>query len=282
MHSRSSYLAAALLLAGTSLSVAPARAAEAQDILVTTPLKVEKFIPLAEINQHPEIRVVMPEAVDPLAIYSDITTFTGQAFAQGAATGGITRMVMDDVTFTTDPAVGGVTVMRFSVANLNAGTISVRPRVRFWNADGAPLGAGLPNGPGTYYAPGGVAQGFTFNAIAFGAGVTTVTSAPLATPMPIPAGTTTTLWAGITFDNNAGATGATDADLSNFGQGMFTPVDLGSSTNTLFETTAAGSFFNTNNPPGAALNFGGSPVANQGWELVVTTLPVELSGFSVE
>ena len=62
MPSRSSYLAAALLLAGTSLSVAPARAAEAQDILVTTPLKVEKFIPLAEINQHPEIRVVMPEA----------------------------------------------------------------------------------------------------------------------------------------------------------------------------------------------------------------------------
>ena len=109
MHSRSSYLAAALLLAGTSLSVAPARAAEAQDILVTTPLKVEKFIPLAEINQHPEIRVVMPEAVDPLAIYSDITTFTGQAFAQGAATGGITRMVMDDVTFTTDPAVGAWT-----------------------------------------------------------------------------------------------------------------------------------------------------------------------------
>ena len=59
-------------------------------------------------------------------------------------------------------------------------------------------------------------------------------------------------------------------------------MDLGSSTDTLFETTAAGSFFTTNNPPGAAFAFAGSPIANQGWEFVVTTLPVELSGFSVE
>ncbi len=282
MRFRISLLVAALLVAGVPALSSRALAAEPQDALVAGGLRVEKFIPLAELANHPEVRVVMPEVVDPLAIYSNITTFTGQAFAQGPASGGITRMVMDDVTFTTDPAVGQVTVIRFSVANLNAGTISVRPRLRFWNSDGAPLGAGLPNAPGTYYAPGGIAQGFTFNAIAFGAGVTTVTSAPLPAGFAVPAGVTTTLWAGITFDNNAGATGATDADLTNFGQGMFTPVDLGSSTDTLFETTAVGSFFNVANPPGAAVNFAGTPTANQGWEFVVTTLPVELSGFSVE
>ena len=281
MRHRTSYLAAALLLVGTSLSAPPARAAEAQDILVAAPLKVEKFIPLAEINQHPEIRVVLPEAVDPLAIYSNVTGFSGQAFAQGPAVGGITRMVMDDVTFTTDPAVSNVVTLRFSVANLNAIAHSVRARVRFWNADGAPLGAGLPNGPGTYYTPVGGAVGFSFNAFTFGVGVTILTG-PVGVGFAVPAGTTTTLWAGLTFDNVGTTTGATDADLSNFGQAMFNPVDLGSSTDTLFETTAAGSFFTTNNPPGAAFAFAGSPIANQGWEFVVTTLPVELSGFSVE
>lgn len=279
MRHRTSYLAAALLLVGTSLSAPPARAAEAQDILVAAPLKVEKFIPLAEINQHPEIRVVMPEAVDPLAVYSNVTTFTGQAFAQGAASGGITRMVMDDVTFTTDAAVGAVQTLRFSVANLNASAQSVRARVRFWNADGPSLGAGLPNAPGTYYSPGGTPVGFSFNAFTFSPGVTNLTGT---VSFVLPAGATTTLWAGITFDNVGTTTGATDVELSNFGQGFFNPVDLGSSTNTIFETTSPGSFFPTPNPAGAAVAFGGSPVANQGWEFVVTTLPVELSGFSVE
>jgi hypothetical protein len=100
-------------------------------------------------------------------------------------------------------------------------------------------------------------------------------------PFAIPAGTTTTLWAGVTFDNVGTTTGATNTELNNFGQG-FNAVDVGSSTNTIFETTAAGSFFLTDNPAGAAVNFGGSPVANQGWELVVTVLPVELISFGVE
>ena len=282
MRHRTAFLAAALLLATAPFFAAPAEAAGGQDIVIQNGLSVEKFIPLAELAKHPEVRVVMPEAVDPLAIYSDITTFSGQAFAQGAATGGITRMVMDDLTFTTDPAVGLVSTIRFAVANLNAGAVSVRPRLRFWNADGAPLGAGLPNAPGTYFAPAtpGGNLGFTFNAISFPAGVSTVTGT--VTNFSVPAGTTTTLWAGITFDNNAGATGATDAELSNFGQAKFNPIDIGTSTDTVFETTAAGSFFGTNNPPGAAVNFGGSPLANLGWEFVVTTLPVELSGFAVE
>ena len=276
MPHRAPYLAAAALTL-LAFALAPAtRAVEPQDTLVSTPLHVDRFIPLAEMNQH-HVQVI--RAVDPLAVYSNVTTFSGQAFAQGAATGGITRMVMDDLTFTTDPAVGAVSTIRFSVANLNAIPHSVRARVRFWNADGASLGPGLPNGPGTYYAPGGTAVGFSFNAFTFGVGVTTLTGNVTFT---LPAGATTTLWAGLTFDNVGTTTGATDADLSNFGQGMFSPVDLGSSTNTLFETTAAGSFFNTNNPAGAAVNFGGSPVASQGWEFVVTTLPVELTSFSVE
>lgn len=255
-----------ILAFGTMLCMGNA-AAEA--LLPATSLHVERYIPLAELPQNPNVGVI--RAVDPLAVYSDVTTFTGQAFAQGAASGGITRLVMDDLTFTTNAGVGNVTTIRFAVANLNAVSHSVRARIRFWNADGSPLGAGLPNGPGTYYSPGGTAVGYSFNPFTFGSGVT-ILSGNLGAGFAIPAGTTTTLWAGITFDNVGTTTGATDADLSNFGQGFFEPVDLGSSTDTIFETTAAGSFFTTANPAGSAVNFGGSPVANAGWEFVVSDL----------
>ncbi len=264
-----------------AIAVSGGSAFAADRILPASSLHVEKFIPLAELAQNREVRVI--RAVDALAIYSNVTTFSGMAFAQGAASGGITRLVMDDLTFTTNPGVSNVTTIRFSVANLNATTQSVRARVRFWNANGASLGAGLANAPGTYYAPGGAGTevGFSFPAASFAPGVTTLTG-NLGAGFAVPAGTTTTLWAGLTFDNVGTTTGATDTELSMFGQGMFNPVDLGSSTNTLFETTAAGSFFTTSNPAGGALAFGGSPVANDAWEFVVTTLPVGLTDFSVD
>lgn len=265
-------LSVPMVLAISGLAIAD------QEIALGDPnLKVVSVVPV----NAPGVRTtVTPNVVDPLAVYSNITTFSGQAFAQGTAAGGITRMVMDDLTFTTNASVGQITTLRFAVANLNAIPHSVRARLRFWNADGASLGAGLPNGPGTYYSPGGTAVGYSFNPIEFAVGVTTLTGT--VTGFTLPAGTTTTLWAGITFDNVGTTTGATDADLSNFGQGMFAPVDLGSSTDTLFETTAAGSFFGTNNPAGAALNFTGTPVANMGWEFVVDTLPVELQEFEID
>ncbi len=256
-------------------------------------MKVELFIPMDQLSQHLEISIrkggrvtpqpefMAPQAVDPLSIYSNITTYTGQVFAQGAAAGGITRMVMDDLRFTTNPGVGSVTTIRFTVSNGNPDPQSVRARIRFWNADGAPLGAGLPNGPGTYYAPGGTAVGFTFNELTYAPGVKTLTGTLTAGSFPVPAGASTTLWAGLTFDNVTSTTGATDAELNNFGQGFFNPVDRGSSTNTIFETTAAGSFFNIANPPGAAMNFGGAPVANTGWELVVSSLGTTAAGVTV-
>lgn len=259
------------------LSTLGAGVAVAADVeLPAGALRVEKFVPLSEIGKQ-GIRVV--RAVDPLAVYSNVTSYYGMPRLHAVASGGITRVVMDDVTFTTNPGVGAVTAIRFSVANLNATSQSVRARVRFWNADGASLGAGLPLGPGTYYSPGGTAVGFSFAAFTFSPGVTTLTGSVSFT---VPAGATTTLWAGLTFDNVGTTTGATDAELANFGQGIFETVDLGSSTDTLFETTAAGSFFPTNNPAGETATFGGSPVANTAWEFVVATLPVELTGFSVE
>ena len=241
-------------------------------------LQVVKVVPLSEL-QHPGIASSQPQAplvVDPNAVYSNVTTFSGQAFRQqnaaNQAGNTITRMVMDDLTFNTTAFLRNVTTLRFTVANLNPTSVSVRARLRFWNADGPPLGPGLPNAPGTYFVDpvSLLAVGFTFNAFTFTSGVTTLTGNLTPPGFNLPIGAPITLWAGITFDNNTGATGATLAQLNNFGQGMFTPPDLGVSANTVFETTAAGSFFGTNNPAGAPVNFGGLPNANMGWELVVT------------
>lgn len=197
--------------------------------------------------------------LDAGASYSNITNFTGQAFANGGSQNQsgntITRMVVDDTVWAGPTLTGqSVLTLRFSVANLNTSTVSARARVRFY----------LDNGSG---APGNYYTGFTFNALAFGSGVTTVTGS-LAANAFLAVAPGTRLWAGIVFDNNNGATGATAAQLDNLGQGIFNPVDIGSSADSAFQTTAAGSFV-ANNPAGSSFNFNGNPVANFGWEFVV-------------
>lgn len=195
--------------------------------------------------------------------YSNLTNFLGQGFVNGGATlqgaNTITRLVADDITPTGANAGASITQFTFSVANFNSVAVTVRPRVRFWFADGA---AGAP---GTYYnLPGPV--GFSFNPIAVNPGVVllTATLTPNLFSMPgVP------FWAGLTFDDNNGTTGATAAQLDGLGQGIFAPPTVGSSNDVFFATTAAGNFFNLANPAGALGNLGGNPVANFGWEFNV-------------
>lgn len=197
--------------------------------------------------------------------YSNITTFTGSAFSHGGAAvqsgNTITTLVADDCT-PIGPGGTSVTQVKFSVSNLNSVSVSARARIRFWFADGS------GGGPGTYYNnPASV--GFSFNAIAFGANsVTTVTGTIGAGLFYMPSNK---FWAGVTFDNNTGATGATLAQMNNLGQGIFTPPTVGSSADQAFQTSAAGSFFTTSNPAGTLFNFGGNPAANFGWEF--STIP---------
>jgi len=195
--------------------------------------------------------------------YSNVTNFLGQAFVNGGATlqgaNTITRLVADDVTPTGAHAGLDVTQVQFSVANFNNVPVSVRARIRFWFPDGA------GGGPGTYYnVP--AAVGFSFNPIAFSPGVTVLTGLLPASSFTMPGGT---IWAGITFDNNNGTTGATAAEMNNLGQGLFDPPDVGSSADVFFATDLAGSFFNVANPGGGQGNFGGSPKANFGWAFLV-------------
>ncbi|MBL8760050.1 MAG: hypothetical protein JNL50_01990 [Phycisphaerae bacterium] len=207
--------------------------------------------------------------------YDNTTNFLGQGFANGGSQNQsgntITRLVADDLRGIHPFFVGKqVTQMTFAVANFNATAVSCRARIRFWLADGA------GGGPGTYYNDTTANIGYTFNAFSFGSGVTLLTGT-LGAGFKL---TTTNLWAGITFDNNVGATGATAAQLDNMGIGLFDPPTIGNSNDTLFQTTGAGSFFTTSNPAGNLINFGGAPVANMGWQLIPTPGAAALLGLA--
>jgi MYXO-CTERM domain-containing protein len=184
--------------------------------------------------------------------YSNVTNFTGQAFSNGGAVGGITRLVADDISRTGN-AGEALTEFTFSVSNLNTANVSARARVRFYAADG------VGGAPGTYIT------GYSFNPISFVAGsVNTYTTGLLAGGAAMPLN----FWAGITFDNVG--TGISDAQLNLLGQGIFSPPTLGSSGDVAFQTNAAGSFL-VSNPAGGSFNFQGQPAANFGWR--VSTVP---------
>ena len=190
--------------------------------------------------------------------YSNVTNFLGQGFVNGGSglqgANRITRLVADDLTPNGTSTGLDVTQVKFSVANFSANPVTCRARIRFWFDNGGV--------PGAYYnVPANV--GFSFNPLTFAPGVTVVTGniGPGLFSMP-----GTLFWAGITFDDNNGTTGATAADMDLLGQGIFDPPDVGTSEDVGFQTADPGSFFGTSNPTGALFNFGGAPVVNFGWE----------------
>jgi len=198
-------------------------------------------------------------------IYSNVANFLGSGFANGGsalqAGNTITRLVADDLGLINSAAVTEVNQITFAVANFNATATNCRARIRFWQN-----GAGVP---GAYLTDSDSATsiGFSFNPFNFAPGVTLLTGNLTGAGWSLAAGPST-IWAGLTFDNNTGTSGATAATLDNMGVGLFDPPTEGTSADNLFETTAAGSFFPTPNPAGSLFNFGGAPIANAGWELV--------------
>lgn len=199
--------------------------------------------------------------------YSNISNFGGQALANGGAANQsgntITKMVGDDITALGSYTGQQVQMVSFSVFNGNTADVSVRARIRFYKTDGS------GGNPGTYII------GYSFNPISFAAGKVTVVTGNLGTgsQLFLPGGT---FWAGITFDNNTGGTGATEAQMNNMGQGLFNPPTVGSSADVAFITNAAGSFVG-NNPAGTQFNFGGQPVANFGWEFQAVPEPASMA-----
>ncbi|MEO8414405.1 MAG: T9SS type A sorting domain-containing protein [Ginsengibacter sp.] len=240
----------------------------AQDVDIVVPSSGLKLLKTIKINSP---RMETPTSVDPNSLYSDVTNYSGFTYSNGGAVlqsgNTITTMVADSLALVGTPpfSVGSFT---FSVSNSNKVDVSARPRIRFYAANG------------TDGSPGTLITGFTFAAISFKAAAIQLFGGNV-TPFTVP---TQAIWAGITFDNNAGATGATLAQLDSLGQGIFDVVDKGSSSADYFQTDAAGDFL-ADNPAGALYDFGPppSPIANFGWELVSSgTLPVTLNNFKVQ
>ncbi len=225
-------------------------------LAVDVPIGDPEFVAFFELGQ-PQTVPTNVEVDD----YSNITNFLGLGILQGPsanqAGNQITRLRADDLTPTGAHAGQQVFRLTFSVANFNTVPVSARARVRFWFDDGA------GGTPGTYYnLPASV--GFTFNLFAFQPGVTLLNGTLPANSFNMPG---VRFWAGLTLDNGTGA-GGTAAQMDNLGQGIFDPPTIGSSTDVLFLTNGAGSFFNTANPAGALQDLGTDP-ANVGWALSV-------------
>jgi hypothetical protein len=194
---------------------------------------------------------------DFTSLYSNLTNFTGQGAPQGGATnlGGdtITAMLADDIT--AGPGLSGHTVdqMTFSVANFNSTAVTARAIVQIYAADGT------GGGPGT------LITAIAFNPIAFTAGQVGLFSFT-STTLPIFTMPTGTFWAGISFDDNFGTTGATADQLNLLGQGSFDPPTVGSSQPDVAFLSSSAASVATNNPDGTIGNFGGNPIANFGWD----------------
>ncbi|HRF59230.1 MAG TPA: PEP-CTERM sorting domain-containing protein [Fimbriimonadaceae bacterium] len=218
------------------------------DLVATTSLSSKRFDDLGFDSQ-----IGVP-------IYNNIRdTFAGVAPSGGAALQSgntITKLLADDIV---PVGAGGIVEFWFTVGNLNSVAVSARPRVRFY-ADNAG-------------APGTLLGGITYNPIAFTANSANVYFTSIAnvfgTPLFNAAGP---IWAGITFDNNVGGTGATAAQLDNLGQLVMNPPTVGTSADQVFLTTAAGSNF-VSSPAGATFNYGGNPRANLGWKFNVVPEP---------
>lgn len=195
------------------------------------------------------------------AIPSSVTAFYAPGGATNQAGNTITRLMADDLDLVDAFAGQQITGFSFTLVNNNTTQVSFRPRVRFY---------GLPGTTATQL--GNVLAGFTFNPVTMAANSATTFGATIGPGLNVPADFF--LWAGITFDNNVGATGATATQLNNIGMAISSPT-VGASDDIFFQTTAAGSFF-ANNPAGSYFNFGGNPAANFAFSITAVPEPASM------
>ncbi len=185
--------------------------------------------------------VQTPAARADLVLYSaladldGVTAHSGHASASGSNI--ISGTVADDIT--TAPGTGGDVVdsITFSVVNLNGVSVTFRPIVQIWAADGA---GGLP---------GTLLSTFTMAPVPLPATTGALEVYNPGTPLfTVP--TSGTFWAGVTFDNANGTTGATAAELSNAAVLLVSPPTVGSSAVTYFVSSTSGTIPG-NNPAGS-------------------------------
>jgi hypothetical protein len=183
-----------------------------------------------------------PEAFDPTAVYANATGFTGYIIFNGGQVNGITRLVADNLSLVGTPP-HNIGRIFYVFCNGNPGTVSLRPKIRYYLDSGGT--------PGTFLA------GFNFPA----ASVPTSSCAPFISRRPLAQQFTVTsnaMWAAMTFDNASGAT-ATNAQMDLIGMAFYNPPDLGSSNDNFFLSSGTPGEFNANSPTGGITSFVSSP-----------------------
>lgn len=206
-----------------------------------------------------------------VTLYDSIPATVSNTFNPGSATligaNTITRMAMDDITMLGGQAGQNITTLSYTITNLNTVSVAVRMRLRFWRSDG------VGGAPGTYYAsPGNIGYSVTLPAMA--ASSATTWNIGIGAGFQVPANGEL-IWAGLAFDNNSGATGATATQLNNFGWAVNSPT-VGTSQDAFFWTTNPGDYFTANNPLGAINNFGGTPRGDFAFRVVAAPEPTSM------
>ena len=160
-------------------------------------------------------------------------------------------MIADDLNLTGG---GAVTQFTVDIVNGNSSAVTFQPVFPFYENNGS------SGGPGTI-----LGDIFTPD-ITFSAGENELVTFDVAgIGLVVPSAT---IWAGLVF-SNSGTPATTAAELALLGQGTYNPPDVGSSLDRYFLGSSTNAPFNGSNPSGSITNFGGSPVANFGWEIVV-------------
>ena len=211
---------------------------------------------------------IPPRTIDKDALYSNITTYEYPMPNEGATDRSgniITNMVADSLGFAGGKAPYGIKQVFFTCTNINSVDVTVRVLLRFYGAD-----RGDSAWPGTYIA------GYTFEAItipAYNINLYSVNTDPSVLKTNKSA-----IYAGLIYDNNHGATGATIDQMNQLGQGKFQPIEVGTSTDNIFVTDSAG-LYDSADPVGRVYGF--MPVQiNPGWQLIsATPLPIILENF---
>jgi hypothetical protein len=198
----------------------------------------------------------LPTAQADSVLYSNIATFTGEGYAiQVSSTDALgtigTALIADDLHTVAGSGGAAIDSITFSVANFGTTNTTAGIGLRFYSDD---------NG-----LPGTLLGALNFNAIPFATGVTyPLTYSPGTTIFTLP--TSGNIFAG-EFFTNASAPDTTADQLNELGAGLFNPPTIGTSDDSVFQSSATGTSFLTNNPAGSLFNFGGDPVANFGWSL---------------
>lgn len=198
-------------------------------------------------------------------MYDSVPATVTNYFAPGGATNQagntITRLMADDIDMIDAFPGAQITSFAFTLVNANTTTVSFRPRVRFYALTGT-----------TATTLGNYITGYTLNPVSMTANSATTYTVNIGAGFNVP--NDFFLWAGLTFDNNTGATGATAAQLDNIGWAVGQP-SVGTSDDIFFRTTNAGSFVG-GNPAGGYLFFNGNPPANFAFRLNAVPEPASM------